>query len=651
MADIPILAISLTPRGMSSAVDPTLLEPGQVAKIVNGQLDRQTITTRFGSRVLSVSGDWDREEAVQGAIFYDPKKGIGAQVFSDDSASIFLAAGGRKYRIFVKDATAASEEVTGDACQSDTAHLIFMGQAENYVVAGDGKGQTYIFDGESASFSTGFIGEDDPEKGVSREDSSVPQGITVPVYAHGRLWVVVDSRRILAGDSLHGLNQTQATDLIKFTEQTYWAEGQFFVPPSSMGNIIAGAVLPTRDTNTGQGEIMFHCQNGGIFSIRGNIYPRTDWANSPMVNHFLLDTAATGPYCVDIQEGDQIFRSRVGIQTLRSARAESNILGRPLKPISEEVGLWMEKDYVPYLRFASLINWSQQERLMCTVSPQVVGRHTYSKGIVVLNWDPTDSRQTPPSWEGLWTFPKPYRFVSNMVRAQFRETERAFGIHYDGSRYSLVEYSPRLKVDVLENGAEQPIEMVVESREITGTNPYDKIGVTSGSLHLREISITTKWKVDIRNDQDPSWVKWREGEVCMESCTPDCLVKQQSKNLEVELGKPPESLFRARRFQFRVTITGWARIEGLLVRLEKTSDDNTFAEERLELACKETPASCDDIKADFGYSRIHVEDPAPEEEEAVSVQQGTEPPPAEEARLLEDGTERELEDGTPRILE
>ena len=594
--DPNIIAISHAPRGMNSAVDPSLLGTDQAAKAINASLDRQLFTTRMGSRVMVVDGEWDRTQPVQGALYYDPKRGTGAQVFSDDSASIILAAGGCKYRIFPKATTATLEDITGGFVQDPDVNLIWMTQAENYVIAGDGKTSTYIFDGESPSYSTGFVGVGD------RDSSSVPQGAGAMAYSNGRLWVTVDSRRILASDSLHGENLTDSTDLIKFTEQVYWATGQYFVPPSNMGNVIAAAILPVRNTRTGQGELMFHCQNGGDFSIDTNIYPRENWSNSPMVRHFMTDTASAGPYSLDIQEADQLFLSRAGVQTLRSASAESRLLGRPLKPISEEVQAWLGQDHIPYRRFASLINWAQEEHLFCTVLPKVKGAHTYSKGLLSLNWDPTDSEQTPAAWEGLWTFPQSYRYISRMARGLFEERERAFGFHYDGSQYSLVEYDPTLKYDILEDGTHKPIEMVIETREVNANQPYATMSVASGALHLREVSVTTNWEVQIRNDKDECWTKWRSGDICFDPCPDTCrLTKQQPRNVEIELGKPPEDIGEGRRFQFRIIITGWARLEGLTIRSEKQTDSQQFNEERLSVACTVKEVCCQE-SSDFSYS-------------------------------------------------
>ncbi len=594
--DPNIIAISHAPRGMNSAVDPSLLGTDQAAKAINASLDRQLFTTRMGSRVMAVDGEWDRTQPVQGALYYDPKRGTGAQVFSDDSASIILAAGGCKYRIFPKATTATLEDITGGFVQDPDVNLIWMTQAENYVIAGDGKTSTYIFDGESPSYSTGFVGVGD------RDSSSVPQGAGAMAYSNGRLWVTVDSRRILASDSLHGENLTDSTDLIKFTEQVYWATGQWFSAPSSMGNVVAMMILPVRNTRTGQGQLMVHCVNGGVFSIDTNIYPRENWANSPMVNVFLSDTAATGPYALDSSEGDQFFRSRTGLQTLRSASAESRLLGRPNKPISEEVGGWLEKDYVPYLRFASLRTWPQEELMLCTTAPFVEGPSTLHRGLVALDWDPVDSGQTPPAWLGLWTFPKPYRYIAKMVRGLFADDERMFAIHRDeDGKHSLIEYDKTLKYDILEDGTEKRITMKVETRELNATQPYSKMSIASGSLHLRDVSITTDWTVNIRTDENQTWTKWRSGNICFDQCNDPCsLVKQQPRNVEIELGKPPESVKNGRRIQFQIVITGWCRIEGLLARAEKQSDDAEFAEERLTLQCIERPVSCDD--SDYSYS-------------------------------------------------
>ena len=116
MADAPVVVLAHCVGGQNSALDPALLPGTQAAKLINCQIDQQLITTRFGTRFLPVSGDqgW-RTENIQGAKFYDPAKGQGTQVFSDDSASIILAAGGNKYRVFPEVADAASVVFPGQS--------------------------------------------------------------------------------------------------------------------------------------------------------------------------------------------------------------------------------------------------------------------------------------------------------------------------------------------------------------------------------------------------------------------------------------------------------------------------------------------------------------------------------------------------------
>lgn len=142
--------------------------------------------------------------------------------------------------------------------------------------------------------------------------------------------------------------------------------------------------------------------------------------------------------------------------------------------------------------------------------------------------------------------------------------------------------------------------MVVETRAVNTELYFEEVQVVSGALYLRDIKRTTDWEVYARNHKDECWTFWRKGTVCLDNCIDECsLVAQQVRHEEIELGDPGEKLGPGRRHQFRVVVKGWCRIEGLVVRSEKVSQDDEFRTERLTLDCKDKKVCC---VSDYSYS-------------------------------------------------
>lgn len=595
MAQIPELIVGFVPAGMNSALDPALLDNTQYEYGVNLWLDRQLPRQRPGARVLQLVGEPEEIEAlrslnIQGAIVHNPARGQGTQIFGENSARIIVSAGGRKFSLNPTQSGAYSSlevlEITNEAGQAADVHLVWLENAESYVISGDGVGSTWIFDGITARYTIGFQ-DQDPDQGPDDPPtaSEIPAGLRAPLYAHGRLWVVVSGREVLAGDIIHGANQTEAVDLINFTETGYFAEGQHFAPPTNMGDIIASAVLPIAGDITGQGDLLWHCaDSGGVFSIKGNVHPRTSWSDTPMVNAVLLDTSATGPYALDSHDQDQIFRSRYGIETLRSARGESNEVGKPIRTISEEAGRWLDKDHTPFLRFASLVIWRTQERVLCTTQPVIEEAHRYHRGIVVCNLDTVDSRRTVRAWESMWTFPPEIAGVVQLVKGLFGDQERLFGIHRgtDGVN-RFVEYEVDLPGDVMEDGRGRSIECQLCTRaRIEPGNHLLQRTISTGQLLFSEVTGAVKYEVFHSADRG-CWELWQSGERVVNDQCPTLICEDQNpENCCPPVGAPslgfaPGDIFQplstftrtARRHQWLIRWSGEAKLEGLLVYFEE----------------------------------------------------------------------------------
>lgn len=567
------LAFTDARGGMNSSDPPHKIATNQLARMTNCALVNQLPSTRKGVRVISLAGDGVgavSDGNIQGSIFFNPAKGQGGIILGQNNSMIAVASAGRKFVTRIEGRRARTvgtvTEITSNFFANPQFHLVWMGAWEDLLVMQDGQAPAMIWDGNVTVESRGYSTLDKPR-------SEIPNGGTVLAFAHGRGVCIVNSRFVLVGDSLHKISLTTSADLKKFTEQTYWATGQYFLPPSKMGNIMAADILPLRNTQHGHGDLIVHCEDG-IFSIDLNIFPRSSWSQTPMVRHALLDCGAVGPYALAIHDGDQVFRTHKGIQTLRSAAAESPLEGNPNQPISHEVDTWLKSDYPRWLRFASLALWDTARKFLCTTSPIVQGRHRWHRGAVVREVDPKlTEKGTPPSWAGLLTLPPEIGGIVQFVSGIFAGEERFFawcrGV--DGKN-RLVEFTDYLEQDELEGGVRRDIRCQAITRVVDLGEWWKKREFRFVTLFLAGIIGKVTWGVWVRTAERTDWVPMQTGTVNVPRINGADLAQGIPRSLPIQLGNIPEScvpdagkLNETRGVQFLVRWEGVCQLEGVKV--------------------------------------------------------------------------------------
>lgn len=565
--------------GMNGSADPVSLALQAYAVGTNVRLDQKKIRTRYGWRAVRIEcGDPDVVKAwrtlnTQGATFFNPAKGQGALVFGRDEGSIVEVAGGRRFHLVPSGSglstVATLSEITGATPATESDHLAWLGQAECYVVHGNGEAPTWYWDGASdAQYSPGF-------NLTNKEKSMIPDRVTAVCYANARLHVVVDANKIYVSDPLHFTNLSSPQNILNFTEQVYWATGQYFSPPSSMGNILGLAVLPLQDTQHGHGAVFAFCEDG-IFSLDTSAYPRSSWATQALTKTALLRTGGVGPYALDSVDGDIVFRSRSGIQTLRSARAEALTEGDPYQPISIEVQNLMRGDRDADLRFCSLVNWPRQHRMLCTVYPIVNLRNRFHRGAVVMNWFPAvGAEKPPPAWEGLCTLPPELGCIVQMICGIFAGKERLFALTWNEAtgRKLLVEMVETIEEDILEDGTRSPISCQMVTRAASKEEPFKVKAYTNGRIFWNNVTTDLQFGVWYRTDRQ-DWTLWRGGKIELPSS--DGLSDPTMRNVESILGNPAAPpLENSRWIQLLIRWRGAATIESVRLNADasKTPDD------------------------------------------------------------------------------
>jgi hypothetical protein len=566
-------------KGVVSALDPLLLNQQSLSRATNMRLHRQLPRTRYKFREIPISGntplidEW-RTLPVQGAMFFNPAKGQGALDFGSDLSQIMEASGGRKFSLSIvgrgSNTKATLVERTEGITHDPYVHLTWWSQAENFALTCDGQSQLWVWDGRNPATASTGLNE------VSKENSQLPNACTVILYVHYRIATVTDARRIYVGDGLHKTNLSSSTNLLNATEAVYWNSGQWFSPPSGMGNILAGGILPTRNTQHGHSEAVFHCEDG-VFSVNLNI-PRDQWGTSAISRHMLLKTGAVGPYALDLIDGDQVFRSRHGIQTLRSAAAETNSPLNPLSPISGEVADMLAADPPQFLRFTSLSNVPTFRRLFCSVYPVVALRRRWSKGFVVLNTNPTDvTPDAMRAWEGIWTLPHQWGGLVQFVTGIFAGVERVFALCWEPveGRKTLIELTQMEGDDEIGDGTRSRISCQLWTRGIATRDLFAYKQASTGALLLKDVKGTLDYGVWYRGDGDGEWTKWRTGQVTVNDVNDSTLRGAGGRDFRVPLGDVPCPEREYRYIQFMVRWRGLATIESLNVKLNpaKEADD------------------------------------------------------------------------------
>lgn len=590
MADVLEAVIYFANGGMNAALHPSLLNKDNVAVMTNCRLQDNLPTTRYGMRFYPLDGQTEDfvQDNIQGAAFYNPSLGQSSLTFGENEDTLIVAAGGRKYQLFIRDATRTIEvsEITSGLLTNEAVYMAHLIQAENYLIAQDGISDCFIFPGEGdAFFSPGYNTQ-------NKDASRLANGASLGCYAHGRIIQVVNGNQFLVGDIIFANNLTTPKDVLNTSEQLYFASGANFAAPSDQGDCRAIAFLPLRNTLYGHADVMCH-QRLGVMSLDVSQYPRTNWENLPLTSIALLDTGASGMYAIALNNGDQIFRSRVGIQSLRSAAANDDLFGNPQSPVSEPVQLWFDQDVERLIRFTSCAQWGTQNRFFATVGQWCQSKWRGADGMVALNFMPLGVVQPQNwAWEGLWTLPPGHESIVQVVNGVFREQDRTFIIgttrqtEYDfdtgklGFRNFVAEIDPMLPYDLLEDGTQVPISAQCISREFSGPDRTVIKQINYSTVSFRNVIGDLEWGVWIRKDSVGDWTFYRggkskqceaptiTGEPCGEDVPCACIIATQPREVVVELGTPPGDLIRARALQFLVRWRGCAQLEYLRLAYE-----------------------------------------------------------------------------------
>jgi len=545
--------------GMDGGKDPSLINPNQVACMVNATARNGYIATRPGwiKRALSFSRNDDQTLFQLG----NPQ-GLG---FYQTGQNFLIAnIDGCQFAIDVCNNFNVSNITPAGTPNPKDLPKAYMCQAADYFVIQDGESPPIYFKGLSGTRTTG-------------KDTDIPVG-TAMAYGWGRLWVARDNQ-FTAGDIVGG-----STNVVTFSEDNFLSEGGAFRLTANMGNINGMAFIPLQDTATGQGQLLIGADYG-VASVNGSI-PRAVWKETQGFQQVaLLDVGWSSQDGAVLLNGDIFYRSPDGIRSYRMARAQQGFNGNT--PQSNEVQQWVNTDTQQFLQFASGVYFNG--RVLITTAPQFAGTYCYHKGLLALDSQPQQSIQSkaPPVWDGLWDGLN----IVQIVKGTFNSTERCFALvrKIDDTSYGKVglvtgltfvvqdtdifevgqnigiQNAGMFKVDSIGasditvvplrqtgtitqgstiNGGEynelweltvdSPFDIVdnekrriqskVWTRSFTHQNPFGLKQLTHGMWWRDQIIGTVDWSISYRPDQYPCMIPWKTGQDCSEDevCNEQC---------------------------------------------------------------------------------------------------------------------------------
>lgn len=465
--------------GVRGDVHPFALGGTAFQRATNVRLHRRMARTAHGWECVPVDASdfgvltrW-KESNTQGAWVFNPGLGQSAMRFADEQSQILHAAGGSLYRLLPSTVngrfTLLLQEADGGLKSSRFQMLAWGAAGESWFIKTTGTGNTLFLDGRTGRtrWSNGY-------SITNKDGSEIPNRAGPIAYLHGRMHVGVrmnGMNGIVVGDPVHRTDYSGPDNLLQTTEQVYLNTGLFLAPPSSMGSIMGIAVLPLQDTQHGHGEMVAFCPSpGGTWTADTNVYPRSDWGTRVISKHAILNTAAAGPFSYCEVDGDIVFRSRKGMQSLRSARAERNTAASPFRDLAGPVRWAMKHDFEELLVFNSTVRNERTQRLFTTVHNFWRGLHRWHRGFLVACQDPEQGVDAGAfslgAWEGLRCLPPEAGGPVQFVAGNFNGREELFAIcwNHRDRRNSVWRLRADREYDSLESGERR----MIDSRIVTG---------------------------------------------------------------------------------------------------------------------------------------------------------------------------------------
>ena len=439
----------------------------------------------------------------QNAIWYLPRSGQGTNYIGVGNPRIVESAAGRLFTLEIKNNKFEVKDVSGGNVSYPWFRLAWLAQGENFVVRTDGKSQTQIWDGKNnVVFSSGYSAQ-------STSGAKFPNFAGPTVYAGGRFWTVLFGNRIYASDSLHQIDQVGASDILKFSDQTYDYLRVYFAAPSSEGLITALTVSISSGfaDSRAQGEVLAMCDGPAIWGVQIGI-PRTEWPIARMRHPRSKETAATGPNAFFVRDGDILMRTPLGFESLNLLARQGNTLGNPAIDLGADMKAILSKDDEQSLIFASLINPIRWGRMLCTVSPRIKGARHWHQGWISANFNPLGIRIPQGfAWEGIGTIPGKMGKVVQFLEARFDGKTHVVALldKDNGASKGVARITQEEGPHLLADGTSKPVEWYLLTKKLMTGDLNSDSSFGTAWLRLDDMKSDVQIEVWTRCSSQMSW--------------------------------------------------------------------------------------------------------------------------------------------------
>lgn len=563
MAGSPLSICYPAFNGVNATDEPVLFDSKLAGNFlqwaVNLRIEANRFRTRFKTVEYEVTGDaadvalW-KSLHTQQAQWYLPRSGQGVDYIGKGVPRIIESAAGRMFTLEPKNRMFQVKDISGGIVATPSLMLAWLCQGENYMIRTDGKSQTQIYDGSGVVFgSPGY-------NSTVKLDARFPNQAGPTVYAGGQFWTTLFGRRIYVSNSLHELNQTNASDLLKFTDQTYDYINVYFAPPADDGDIVA----LTTSNNSGyqdsraQGEVIAMCNGPSIWGVTLGL-PRTSWPQAQMRHSRSLEASATGPNAFFVRDGDILMRTSKGIESINLMARQINTLGNPSLNLGADLTPLLMLDYEPDLIYASVVNPPKWDRFFCSVYPITNGPRHYHLGWITANWNPLNSRIPQGfAWEGVSTLPYAMGRLIQFLFARIDGKSRLFALldKADGTDKGLAEITLEEGHDVLADGTSVPIQWQMMTKRLMGAGQFSTSAWSNMILWLDKIATEVTVKIYARSNVTPDFQQLMNVHVCPNAASDNATQCGTDAEKVIPFGKSMSEFTRAQWVQIWVVGTG-----------------------------------------------------------------------------------------------
>lgn len=352
--------------------------------------------------------------------------------------------------------------------------------------------------------------------------TSIPElpACRMGAYGMGQNWVcLVDGIEFMVSDLVGSSAGTLAYNfrdaVLKTTDNEIM--GNFRLP--NAGFIINSMTFAAQlDVSLGQGALeigtmvnMFSCK--APFTLLDFQATIVQPMQNPILTESLIGTGPLGQNSTVLANSDTMFRSTVGLGSLKIARRDiSDDWGNT--PISREMSRVIDRDNnSPLLSYSSAIVFDN--RLRFTVSPVVAPQGVYHEGEIALNFDLVSSLRgkAPPVYDGLWTGLNVLQHLTGM----FNTIQRSFAFTYNITLSKLELYELLSDPTLHKDNGVTPIVWTFETPVIFNQDvkPLPEIvRLIDGEIYISDLQDTAHFKVQYRPVFYPCWIDWTEFDVC-----------------------------------------------------------------------------------------------------------------------------------------